>query len=52
MGVLNKSKPNEELVERKACTKEDIEAKDTVLLKGIKKIDTFIDEDIEKTRIV
>lgn len=52
MGVLNKSKPDEDLVEIKACTKEDIEAKDTVLLKEIKKVDIFIAEDIEATRIV
>ena len=50
--ILNLSKPNGDLVERKACTKEDIEVKDTVLLKGIKKGDIFIAEDIEVTRIV
>jgi glycopeptide antibiotics resistance protein len=50
--TLNIGKANGDIIERKDCTKEDIKIKDTVALKGTKKGDIFIADDIEITRVV
>lgn len=50
--VLNLGKANGDLVERKECGKVDIEISDSVILKGNKKGDIFIADDVEIHRIV
>lgn len=50
--ILNLLKSNGELIEEKECKKEDILVEDIVLLKGVKKGDKFIADDIEVNRIV
>lgn len=50
--ILNLGKANGDLVERKECSKEDIEITDNVVLKGNKKGDIFIAEEVEIHRIV
>ncbi|MGL5751855.1 MAG: VanZ family protein, partial [Paraclostridium sp.] len=50
--ILNLGKPNGDLIERKECKKEDIEVEDSVVLKGMKKGDTFITDDVEIYRMV